>query len=464
MTEKVKVTLTPEKVEELKEKYNLSDEILSDIIRNTRVRLPPKPVSEELPAPPEDATTPGEPKFMRQLMRGDIGLGEAVFYGDYLERKDERAQRRKRNDGGSSQVTAKEIRAELVDALRNAGVVGKPGAGKEEMPEWAKKSMKQQGEILKRMTKDDEEKERKTFVKEVTTPLMERLDRQDERQARQDEKLALLSKAPPEGVGPPKSAIQEYIDGRKALKDAGILKDVQKSNIMMVSPDGTPMTGIPVKGEIPAVVVYGPAIVKQVLDSIESTADRIADKYGLGPTKTEAAKKRPLIVIPEKPAPAPTPAETPAALPEKLVKIPEKPSTPRQQTIQETKAVAKVVKVPEKPTPPKKVTKVTEIPEKLPEISVEEGPVELELPEPIVGEVPGGPVGDTLKTDLIAKPPETSEEPAKPLERVCVTCGTPVTKVDMKERGVRYRCPKCKKFRKTKKVEKNGSESKSSDK
>ena len=89
------MALNPEKMEELKEKYGITDEAIFEIadslepdsevpafppMGNTRVNPPSSPAA--LPA------------SLASAMRGDIGIGEAIILMDYMDRKDDRKDRR----------------------------------------------------------------------------------------------------------------------------------------------------------------------------------------------------------------------------------------------------------------------------------------------------------------------------------------------------------------------------------
>ncbi|GAG86604.1 unnamed protein product, partial [marine sediment metagenome] len=139
---------------------------------------------------------------------------------------------------------------------------------------------------------EEEDKKLKSAIKEATGPIQTELEKTKEQ-------VATLSKPAPEGTGPPMSKLEEYIEFRKKLKDSGLIKD-ERSNIML-GPDGQP---IPISGEIPAALVYGPYIAKQILDTVEETVINIGNKYGLTgeePTKAPRKPKEPFIKMPPKP-------------------------------------------------------------------------------------------------------------------------------------------------------------------
>lgn len=317
MNEKIKVSIPPEAVEIVKEKYGLKDEALTEIVGNMQVSGPieGEATPSVLPLP-----EPGEPAFMKQLMRGEIGIGEALVLMDYFDRKERRSRELNKDNSIPPSPTANEIGSAVAIHLKNAGAVGKPAES--ERPDWAEEIHNQQDEILARMRREDAEKELSEAIDKHVGPLKHELDKAHE-------KIKELSKPSPAGTAPQKSSLEVYLDMRKMLKDEGIIKEKESGTLMMVGADGQPIQGIPVKGEIPAALVYGPHIVEQISEIIEKRIDKIATKYGLveSPGAGPAKPKEPLIKIPEKPPkapPTPPPPDKPPS--EQILKMPEKPT------------------------------------------------------------------------------------------------------------------------------------------
>ena len=399
MSEKIKVQIAPENVETLKEKYGVTEEALNAIIKNVEVSGPIKGEVFPKTLPLADEEPVGELGMLRQLSRGEVGMGEALMYMDVMDRKERRERRDEefRSHPLSAEDIGKYVGANVFGVLKEAGLTGKPATTKEEMPDWAKEIQTQQDEmlktkeempdwakeiqtqqdeILKRMRSEEEDKKLKTAIKEATTPIAHQLEKAEE-------KIKELSSKPPTPPGQ-KSRLEIYLDTRKDLKEAGIIKEAESGTLMMVGPDGQPIQGIPVKGELPAALVYGPYVAEQIAGIIEKRIDKIATKYGLVETPGEGIPqpKGDLIKLPPKPTPKAPP-----------------PTPPPTEPPAEPPATAEIIKMPPKPTPP-------------PEVAAE-------------------------------------VEPEKKPELLCSRCDTPVSQIETK-RGIRYRCPKCRKFTKIK--------------
>jgi len=347
-----KVSISPENIQAIKEKYNLDETALKDVLGNVEVIAPMETRAPPARLPKEpDGDLSGETQLMRQLSRGDLSMAEVLMYMDLQDRKDRRERRDRREEerenNGNHTLTADDIGARtagyLVAALKKEGVLGKGVNTAEEKPEWVKKIEQDNADILGKLRVDEEDKKLSAAIKEATSPLKTQLEKTEE-------KLAALSKPAPEGTGPPKSVIDQYIEGRDKLKAAGILPEEKKGSMYMIGADGEPIQGIPVKGEIPALAVYGPLLVKQVMDTVEAAADRIGKKYGFiegEPTGVPPKPKESLIKMPLKPAAKPEPpTETPA-----------KEVTP----IEPVKPAEPIIVMPEK-TIPEAVEEVAEEP------------------------------------------------------------------------------------------------------
>lgn len=349
------ISLSQEKVADLKEKHDLSEQDLEEIIESVEVQSKPVSVTKEAKSVDEESG------FLRAMNKGDLGTGEALVIMDFLDRK----ERQRIRDEKKENESKKPPRAEGI-------------------PEWAKPMMAENKEILARMKSAEEEKKIAAAVKDATDPLKTELEKKDDRTTRLEETVAKLSEPPKEkedlaasvatgvaeglktaGVGttpppPPKNYVDDYIESRDKLKKVGLLQE-QKSNIMR-GPGGS---DIPISGEIPAVVAYLPTIFKELATTAEDTIDRVAKKYGLFEGEKPGKPGEPLIKMPEKPRampPKPEPAakpvepivEAPAEVtiieletePESLIVMPKKP-------IKETAVKPVTIKKPERAVTPK---------------------------------------------------------------------------------------------------------------
>ncbi|GAG72588.1 unnamed protein product [marine sediment metagenome] len=94
-----KVSISPETIETLKEKYNLSQEGVREFLDNVEVIAPiqtsaPPAKLEKAP----DGDTSGEKQIMTQMMHGDLSMAEVIMYMDMQDRKDRRERRERRED------------------------------------------------------------------------------------------------------------------------------------------------------------------------------------------------------------------------------------------------------------------------------------------------------------------------------------------------------------------------------
>lgn len=104
--------LNPEKMDELKEKYGITEDAIFEIAESLE---PDSEVPAFLPTGnqrgPPPASPAALPASLASAMRGDIGIGEAIILMDYMDRKDDRRERR-------YQPPDKSINEELLDELR----------------------------------------------------------------------------------------------------------------------------------------------------------------------------------------------------------------------------------------------------------------------------------------------------------------------------------------------------------
>ncbi len=194
--------------------------------------------------------------------------------------------------------------------------------------ETEKKLMSTMEAIQKRLDKEDADKAQKKLIEDVTKPYMEKI-------GKLTETVDELKKPSTE----PKSEFDAYMNMRTKLKAEGLLPEPKAGSVLFGS------EGIPVKGEIPAWVVYGPKVIDQIGESLEKRLDRITSKFGLG-AKTPPQTQTPtttqsLINLPPRPFPPMTPMKTT----EEKIEAPPK----EVEKAQEAKTL---VKLPEKPQPP----------------------------------------------------------------------------------------------------------------
>jgi len=98
--------LNPEKMEELKEKYGINEEAIFEIAESLEPdsEVPPfLPVEKTRGAPAAPAAA-ALPASLASAMRGDIGIGEAIVLMDYLDRKDDRRDRKEQSPQDSSGI------------------------------------------------------------------------------------------------------------------------------------------------------------------------------------------------------------------------------------------------------------------------------------------------------------------------------------------------------------------------
>lgn len=308
-------SFSPENIVALKDKYGLDEAGLKEVLGKVEIISPLEAKAQPARLPEADGDKSGEAQLMKQIGRGDVSMAEALMYMDLMDRKDRRERRdrkeEERENNGNQTLKAEDIGKELRIALQQVGVTGKPAAP-EEIPEWAKPIMDDNKAILSKLKGEEEDKKLTTAIKEATGPLKAQLEKTQE-------KIATLSQPAPEGSGPPKSDLTVFLEMRNMLKEEGIIGS--KSNIML-GPDGQP---IPIKGEIPAALVFGPYLVKQILEAVEQTAENIGKKYGLigeeKPTGMPKISREALIKMPQKPKPAVKPVEPITEAPVEEVKI-----------------------------------------------------------------------------------------------------------------------------------------------
>jgi len=367
--------------------------------------------------PPE--TGYSEATFMRNLMSGDVGIGEALMIMEYWDRKD-------RKDNAKPDLTLEDIRKEtstiVAATLKEAGLTGKP---REEMPDWAKDIQSNVSSLNKRFEEDEQEKRDKKLVDAVTKPLLADMEKEREKRELLEKKLEELSKPPEQG--PPKSELDNYIEYKDKMIKAGFLKE-EKGNLTF-GPEG-----IPVDGSIPAWTVYAPTMVDQIFDNIEKRVENIAGVFGVGkkgrdlenlinmPSKPKPKKETPPLRPAEhKPEPPPQPLEeTPETLPLDDLTHVEEPAEVEQEQPEEliTLPTRKPENILENRVPK------PEHPEPEPESTDEPSPEsEEEVVELPPSEEETSFTGVDVETLKVTLDPETEEETPPQEEYVCPDCG-----------------------------------------
>ncbi|MEM2946556.1 MAG: hypothetical protein QXI87_09490 [Thermoproteota archaeon] len=258
-----------------------------------------------------------------------------------------------------------------------------PTTAPQEMPKWAEEMQRQQQEILARLSKEEQEKERQKIIEESQRPVLAELEKERaERQRLQEDMKKMEERLKTSPSIPPKGELEQFLDTREKLKSSGLIQETPPGSVVLGE------GGIPITGSVPALAVYAPKIVDDILTNIEKRIDKMVAKYGLFQPAEE--KREEIIKLPEKPEvkpfpplkpappkekaapPTPPPPVTPPA--EELIKIPEKPT---EIPTPEVKPAPEVVKPPEAPAEEKLVEKPTEeAPAKPPEEKPAEKPPE----------------------------------------------------------------------------------------
>lgn len=353
------VTISAENMATLKEKYSIDKAGLEDILENVEVEAPIQASAKPTKLPNGDVSS-SKSQLIRQITSGKTSMADAIIYISEMARIDreerriklEEAEAKGKKEHNSPGLTAEAIGIEVRGALENIGI-GKGGNNPEEEPDWVTEIRKENQSILERFRKEDDIKERQKMIDEATGPFKAELEKMQE-------KVADLSKPTPAGSGPPKSDLQAYIDGQKALKTAGILLE-HKSNVL-IGPGGQQ---IPVKGEIPVLVAYGPQLFEQLLGSLEKTLDNVGKKWGFfgeeAPAGIPKKPEEPLIKMPKKPEPEVKPVEPIMEAPAEEVTTTE-PEAPTESIIDMPKKPTEEDVVTEEPVEDESIPVIWEVP------------------------------------------------------------------------------------------------------
>jgi len=308
---------------------------------------------EPQPTPSRTPEEENRPIFdLRQLWSSrrqqPIPLTEAIILMDYLDRREERQWRRETmlNQPKEPPLRIEDITRAISDAVKGAIKEVLPAQPVQPKPEESEKvtelmnrlqSLQEELKSLKEKTLEER------IIEKVTGEIKEIQDQ-----------LAEIAKKVESNPPPPKGELDTYLEVEERLKKLGIKKEPREGMIVLGE------EGIPIKGEIPAWVAFGPYVADKIMSTVEKRLDRIASKIGLTVPTTEEApqvESKELIKLPPKPEipKTPPPEETKPPTPkmeepkEELIKIPEKPKS---------KGEAKPKKKPTKKKSKKKEEKI----------------------------------------------------------------------------------------------------------
>jgi len=192
-----------EKVDELKAKYpTLSDETIDEIVHGLKVANAPGTAVEEEELPP-----PTEPDIFAKLGKGEITMGEALIYLDYVDRKEERRK------ASQNPVTPEKIAEAVVKGIKEA--LPPTPTAKDEMPPWAKEHAEQLKQIASRLVKEEEDKRLKDAVEAAVKPVAGELEKAKE-------EIATLREQ--QGAKPEKGELETTKETLKTLKEIDDLR------------------------------------------------------------------------------------------------------------------------------------------------------------------------------------------------------------------------------------------------
>jgi len=309
---------------------------------------------------------------LRRFMEGGekkekLSIVELILLQDWLDRREERMLRR-------NQVPPQIRPEDIAKAVSNAVaetikplIQQQQPKQDEEIPEWAKKLHKQQQDILNRLKEEEKEKETKKIIEEAQRPLLDQIKERDHVIEKLQEKINELKEKYESlgaGGGGGKDKLDVYLETEQKLKELGIKKEPKPGTVWLSDEEGP----IPVSGELPAWVVYGPIVADRIMSAIEKRINNIASQLGVGEVsqpspETQAPPEREeLIRLPPKP------------------QIPKKTEAPKEEVRSEVKAKAKeaeeelskmpeLIKIPERPkAEPREYTREELEKKKMPEL------------------------------------------------------------------------------------------------
>ena len=145
--------LSPEKMEELKQKYGIDDKAIFEIADS----LEPDAEAPEIPPVGKERTASQSesgafPASLQQAMRGDISIAEAIILMDFMDRKDDRRERRYVPAQSSQDTSMKDILEEMREERRGHQeqieklILGKRADDAEERAKRAEEDLKKKEE------------------------------------------------------------------------------------------------------------------------------------------------------------------------------------------------------------------------------------------------------------------------------------------------------------------------------
>lgn len=145
--------LSPEKMEELKQKYGIDDKAIFEIADS----LEPEAEAPEIPPVGNERTAPPPesgalPASLQQAMRGDISIAEAIILMDFMDRKEDRRERRYGTTQPAQDTSMKGILEEMREERRGHQeqieklILGKRADDAEERAKRAEEDLKKKEE------------------------------------------------------------------------------------------------------------------------------------------------------------------------------------------------------------------------------------------------------------------------------------------------------------------------------
>jgi len=197
-----------EKADELKTKYNLSEETIQDVISGLKVaNIPGAAVEEE--AEEESASETG-PEIFTKLGKGEVSMGEALIWLDYQDRKEERRK------ATQNIVTPEKIAEAVIKGIKEA--LPPPAKADDEMPPWAKKQAAQLEQITGKLMKEEEDERLNKAVEAAVKPVAEGLAKTKEEIGRIQEQQGK----------PPKGELETTKDTLRTLQEIDDLRGKPK--------------------------------------------------------------------------------------------------------------------------------------------------------------------------------------------------------------------------------------------
>jgi len=302
--------------------------------------------------PPVEAYTQREPLIspevkdvidLRRFMEGGekekLSIVELILLQDWLDRREERMIRRNQPQIRPEDI-AKAVSNAVAETIKPLIQQQQPKRDEEE-PGWAKQIQEQQKTILDRLNKEEEEKKTQEIIEKAQRPLLDQIKERDMIISKLQEKLKTLEEKV-SSTPATEGDLDTYLKIEEKLKKLGIKKEPKEGMIVLGE------EGIPIKGEIPAWVAFGPYVADKIMSTIEKRLNAIASNFGLASapqTQPQSSSPSELIKLPPKPQipmekPKPEEPETKEVKAEvkteepeeELIKIPEKPKMETRYT------------------------------------------------------------------------------------------------------------------------------------